>query len=203
MEAGTMSTARPALAESIVRLTIQLKTMLQPIRDLSIKPKCSNADSAYTRKLELIIQQAADLNYEMRITAGVVYFQRPLVKDMEFDVKEMTCENLPDMRKDCPLPIYDEHGGWREANDPRGDPSDKALVRIAISWGCDAYRKGGGDYADIILADEAWRKAHSLPPELRGKDLKNKERVITRDDGVRMRMLTKVSAPLTMCRRYS
>lgn len=173
-------------------MTLQLRSLLQPIRDLNSKPTCTKG---YTQKLYVIVDDATALNFAIRSTRDVIYHFPPVFKDEEFEPKRMHCENLPDMQRECPLENFDTDGKKIPAPEPRGDPTDVALVRVVCSLGCVAYRKGGGDLAKELLAKEETEVDHSIPPELRSRNAKRKfyGREITEEDGVRSRTLSKVS----------
>ncbi|KAL1304529.1 hypothetical protein AAFC00_003512 [Neodothiora populina] len=205
-EAGVPKTDLTPLPGAIVgtaRLTAQLETILNPIRDLDDTVRIARIDAAYIEGLRSILLHAVRINNYMRKLDDVLYYFQPIFKDEEFDPNEMECENLRDMQLDCPLDDPTEAAVAaamgkqpRRTKKIRGDPTDRVLVRVICSPGCIAYRKGGGDLAKYILQQERLHQDQFLPPELRSRFAREKVygRVITEEDGLRSRRLTRATA---------
>lgn len=139
---------------------------------------------------------ASNVNWWIRHSGDTVYYFQPVFKDEDFDPHYMTCLNLRAMQDNCPYPMEDENGDEVEAKDSRGDPTDAALVRIVCSYGCVAYRQGGGDLGKQLLEAEKDQIDLSVPPELQEEMAKNKNqfygRTITHVDGFRSKTIAKV-----------
>lgn len=176
----------------ITRLTIQLEKLLHPIRELhhNVNLQCGN----YGKSLQAIVAEAVYINQIIRMNGNVVYFFQPVFKDEEFDPSRMECQNLRAIQATCPMETLDDNNQVIPGDNPHGDPTDIALVRIVCSNGCVAWRKGGGSYGERLLAEEAETPDHSLPPELQGVRPRNEfyGRVITNDDGLRTKVVAKV-----------
>lgn len=194
-----MASQRESRHKAISRLTLQLERLLRPIRDLDYKrqePDEPERDpAAYTEALSNIVGIAGILNAMIRANGDAVYHFQPVFKDMEFDPSTMHCKNLKEMQNSSPLGRdVDDEGNQIGANDPRGDPRDRALVRVVCSLGCSVFRPSGGDLARQILKDEEGRPDYSVAPELRSTTRGNeyKGRIITAEDGFRTKKLAKV-----------
>jgi len=186
---------------SFLRLTVQLTTLLAPIKALDyLHVDDTNPDAhdpAYTAQLMHLVGLAQQLNHAIRRNGDVVYYFEPVYKDEEFEPSSMKCHNLASMQAECPLWVLGADGGERLPNDPLGDETDVALVRVVCSPGCVAYRKGGGDLGKRLLREDATRPDYSVPPELRkkgGGSAKNVVfgRVLTEKDGFRSKRIARV-----------
>ncbi|GAB7353241.1 hypothetical protein MBLNU459_g3754t3 [Dothideomycetes sp. NU459] len=185
----------------ILRLTIQLEAMLLPVLELSPAIKlvapATLVLGPFARDLVPIIKGAADLNGFIRENGAAVYFFQPVYKENEFEPDRMECMNVQDMQNCC---LLDAPG--MQANDPNRDSSHKALVRVISSLNCVAYRKGGGFMAEALLEKEKLaRKAvpHTIEELVRmpaGQALREAQRKVTADDGIRTRVLTKAGVTL-------
>jgi len=186
---------------SFLRLTAQLTKLLAPIKALDYlhvdDTNPAAHDPAYAAKLMHLVGLAQRLNHAIRKQGDVVYYFEPVYKDEEFEPSSMKCHNLPSMQTDCPLWVLGADGRERLPNDPLGDETDRALVRVVCSPGCVAYRKGGGDLGKRLLHEDATRPDYSVPPELRkkgGGSTKNVVfgRVLTDKDGFRSKRVARV-----------
>lgn len=183
----------------IARITLQLEKLLYPIRELARDREGEHAFQArikdFAPALKRLVVSAASLNLVMRLQGSVVYFFQPIFKDEEFDPRRMECLNLREMQESCPLQDINDKDEIIKANDPDGDPSNVALVRIICAYGCVAYRQGGGELGKRLLREEEGVPNPMLPPELQGTHLlhKPRDRKITAEDGFRTKTLAKVS----------
>nr|OQO25862.1 hypothetical protein B0A51_07948 [Rachicladosporium sp. CCFEE 5018] len=189
---------------NVAKVSAQMASHLRFLYDLNVHvakdPKKTYYWEDLERELYDIVTFAAKLSQEMRCVDDVVYYWSPTFKDEEFEPARMECYNLADMITKSPYRKKKVDGrDTAVLHEP--DKGHEAIVRIVLSLGLIAYRKGGGDLAEILLKNERTQadgEAKRLPPDVRharslSRDSPHK---LTGEEGFRTRLICKSAVQL-------
>ena len=145
-----------------------------------------------------IVSAAGELSRQFRETDDAMYYWPPTLKDEEFEPSRMECFNLKSMISESPYDKKEivgmEHSVLRDNERDRS----QAIVRIVCFPSLVAYRQGGGELADSVLAAEEEERIvresrEVLPSDVKKyrKMLQSHEQKPDRNSGFRTRVISK------------
>ncbi|KAK6439893.1 hypothetical protein LTR95_003891 [Oleoguttula sp. CCFEE 5521] len=190
--------------QNVAKVSAQIARQMQFFYDLNIHVNEETGIEYYwdrlIQDLYRIVTFAAKLSQEMRCVGDAVYYWSPTFKDEEFEPSRMECYNLADMITKSPY-RKKRIDGRETAVLHELNKGHEAIVRIVISLGLIAYRKGGGDLAGQLLETErtqADEEAKRLPPDVRhARNLsRDSPHKLTGEEGFRTRLICKSAVQL-------
>ncbi|GAB1741747.1 hypothetical protein NU219Hw_g7157t1 [Hortaea werneckii] len=189
--------ANDQLAKAKAKLLLQLQQLLLPIVSVPHGKKRDSTDMRLN-DLAAIIALAADLSRWMRQLDDVVYYWPPTFKDEEFEPGRMECVNLQQMLDESPYQKLDVQGRVRPQLQPGQEHRNEAIVRVVCFPGLVAYRQGGGELGEKLLAERDRRrgKESSVPRDVQMAQARSRDTVSV-DDGYRTKVICKAVVYLT------
>ena len=184
------------LAKAKAKLLLQLQQLLLPIISVSRGKKRDSTDMRLN-DLAAIIALAADLSRWMRQLDEVVYYWPPTFKDEEFEPGRMECVNLWQMLDESPYQKLDIQGRMRPRLQPGQEHRNEAIVRVVCFPGLVAYRKGGGELGEKLLAEQDRRRGNAnVPHDVQIARARSRDSVSV-DNGYRTKVICKAVVHLT------
>ncbi|KAI6832705.1 hypothetical protein KC332_g6433 [Hortaea werneckii] len=188
--------ASDQLAKAKAKLLLQLQQLLLPIVLVPRGKKRGSTDMRLN-DLAAIIALAADLSRWMRQLDEVVYYWPPTFKDEEFEPGRMECANLRQMLDESPYQKLDVQGRMRPRLQPGQEHRNEAIVRVVCFPGLVAYRKGGGELGEKLLAEQDRRRGNAnVPHDVQLARARSRDSVSV-DDGYRTKVICKAVVHLT------